>query len=57
MLNYSEFDFPPAPDLRDPVTGDWLPLSESDKARFERHQIHQQYSASQLTSLLTSVLK
>lgn len=60
--NRDKFDY--APDLRDPVTGDWLPLSESDKAR----QVRAEESRAQLAreasrqsksilSMLTSIFK
>lgn len=60
--NKDKFDF--APDLRDPVTGDWLPLSESDKARQlraeeSRAQLARETSrnSSAILSMLTSILK
>ena len=60
--NNDKFDY--APDLRDPVTGDWLPLSESDKARQvraeeSRAQLARDTSrnSSAILSMLTSILK
>lgn len=60
--NKDKFDY--APELRDSVTGDWLPLSESDKARQvraeeSRAQLARDTSrnSSAILSMLTSILK
>lgn len=63
-MYYNRDKFEPFSGLRDPVTGDWLPLSESDKARQvradeSRAQLARETSrnSSAILSLLTSILK
>lgn len=63
-MYYDRDKFEHTPDLRDPVTGDWLPLSESDKARQvraeeSRAQLARETSrnSSAILSMLTSILK
>ena len=48
------------PDLRDPITGDYLPMSQSDVAKIERAEHSQRKNAmsnSLVASMLTSILK
>ena len=48
------------PDTRDPVTGDWLPPSQSDIARIERAEHNNELAAineQQVAEMLTSILK
>lgn len=56
-MSYENDLFEPFPDVRDPVTGDWLPLSESDKARSIRASQRQQMSNSQIANMLSSIFK
>lgn len=63
-MYYNRDKFEPFPDLRDSVTGDWLPLSESDIARQVRAEESRAQLASEtsrnssaILSLLTSILK
>lgn len=63
-MYYNKDKFEHSPDLRDPVTGDWLPFSESDKARIVRSEESLKRAQSQasinsrgIMSLLTSILK
>lgn len=63
-MYYNRDKFEPFPDMCDPVTGDWLPMSESDKARQVREKesrlrISQEASrnSSAILSMLTSILK
>lgn len=63
-MYYSKDKFEHSPDLRDPVTGDWLPLSESDKARQVRSEESRarvareaSRNSSAILSMLTSILK
>lgn len=63
-MYYDRDKFEHTPDLRDSVTGDWLPLSESDKARQvraeeSRAQLARETSrnSSAILSMLTSILK
>lgn len=48
------------PDLRDPITGDWLPMSQSDIAKMERSEHSRKLSAideKRTAEMLTSILK
>ena len=63
-MYYSSDRFEHTPDLRDPVTGDWLPLSESDKARQVRkaESVRQgmrkmNADTSAVLQMLTSIMK
>lgn len=56
-MYYEKDQFEPFPDVRDPVTGDWLPLSESDKARSIRASQRDKMSNSQIANMLSSILK
>lgn len=55
-MYYNSDQFDMFPDSRDPVTGDWLPLSESDKARVIRSE-DRKMSNIGIASMLTSILK
>lgn len=62
---YFEKDiFEPFPDVRDQVTGDWLPMSESMKAREVRRRMSMNSVARMsaqntrsMLNMLTSILK
>lgn len=63
-MYYNQDKFEHTPDLRDSVTGDWLPLSESDKARMVRAEesyrnLARKSSQNQkaVLSMLTSIFK
>lgn len=63
-MYYDKDKFETFPDMRDSVTGDWLPMSESDKARQVREEesrlrIAQEASrnSSAILGMLTSILK
>lgn len=63
-MYYNSDQFELFPDNRDPVTGDWLPMSESEKARKVRAKESLSQNArmvslnsSAILSLLTSILK
>lgn len=63
-MYFDKDTFEPFPDVRDQVTGDWLPMSESMKAREIRQQ-RSMNSAARLSAqntrsmlnMLTSILK
>lgn len=63
-MYYNTDKFEYSPDIRDNVTGDWLPLSESQKARQIRQEDYikaqkalESANMSQVLKLMTSILK
>lgn len=63
-MYYSEDKFEHTPDIRDEVTGDWLPMSESQKARQIRAEDNikaqkalESANMSQVLKLMTSIFK
>lgn len=56
-MYYDKDKFEPFPDMRDPVTGDWLPMSESEKAKILRSAEQKVKSESEVGSILASIFK